>query len=350
MHPRENWLFSRPVISTIIIGFTLLAFLPACQKELKGADPELAEDTTGVWVLKTREVQGFATSAGHPDYHNMASFIYDWTSRLIIVKDTNVDNQSDEYYIFRYNDEGKLINSSIEGKYVVKTERSLTYNSTGLPDRIDYKETTIMVFTHTGVFSWAQKGGGMTASFLDPNMQGGIYSQGNRSFELNGRQQLVNWTAVSGDPLYGDQLTELVRDAGQNVSVRKLSVKKSGGYQLRDSVLYMRETLYPPRISQFYKLMGNGIAWFTNTSGIEFLPTLDYNSEFFEYENNLAKKVVYYLKGTDANGNPVERIDKVVDLVTEYDNNRNPVKLTIFRDGEKEVEIKLGWRRVKWLQ
>lgn len=337
-------------VSNIFLLCILLVTIVSCQRELGDGNPKPQDpdgtDPNGAWVLKSRYAKGFGTTYGHLPYNNTISFIYDWYSRMIIVRDTNNDNKFTAQYLYRYNDQGRVVNISDDGTFILKQERSLTYNAQGLLSNIVFQELPLPGFRHEGQFQWVQQDGQPITKFSNPDMPGSPYADGNRQFGLNDRQLLIHRIQFSNDPVYDDEKMEVLRDAKQNVTVRKHFFRQHNSWTISDSIVYTRETTRPPRISNFFAMLSNGVTWFGHPQGITYMPVIHYNSDYFEYDNDLANKVVYFAR-TVPGGALVKTHD--VTLVTTYDTNGNPIKQTVTRDGEKEVEITFEWQKVKWL-
>ena len=321
-------------------------FMVSCQKgnPESNKQPPVQTDPNGEWVLESRRAKGFATSYGHFSYDHTIHFIYDWYSHLMIVRDTNNDNKAYAEYIYRYDEQGKVTGITEEGKYVVKLDRFLSYDQ-GFLVKVNSREESRP--EEDGLFEWMNQNGQSTGKFTDPSIHGSPYSDGDRQFGMNAQQQLMQRIRFSNDPIYGDERMEVIRNAQQNVTVRKHWIKENDSWTLRDSIVYTRDASRPRRLSNFQAMISKGITWFAHDQGISYMPMIHYNSDYFEYDQDLANRVVYYEK---QEGRPtLIKVHEVI-LNTVYDSDGNPVKQTVFRDGQKEVEISFVWQKVKWLK
>lgn len=332
-------------LSTLVPAALLFS---SCQRELQNPDPDPPGTSGNTWVLKNKMVEGFATTAGHLPYRKSTGFYYDPVSMIIIAKDTNNDNQAYTEYMMSYDLQGRLMKVKDDGTFILKQEKLLVYDGNGLLEKVTYKDPAGAT-THEGSFQWTQEGSGFVGHYTDPAAPGGVFSEGNRIFILNDQRKLMRTIDVSRDPAVGDQQNEVLRNAQQSVAIRKFASKENNRFVVSDSMVYTRETTYPSRLSSFYGLISKGITWFSDDYGISFMPSLHYYNEYFEYENDLAKKVVYYSTSTDPSGNRVVIKKAEINLIAVYDKYQNPVKLTVNFGGEKQAVITFVWQKISWV-
>lgn len=160
---------------------------------------------------------------------------------------------------------------------------------------------------------------------------------------------MIEKTDYSIDPSIGNfVLRATLDDKGAALFTRSYS-QLGNTFVLQDSVVYTRENTYPARLHAFNALWGRGIEWFSNTYFISFLVPPVWDTEYFVYSNSMTKRREHYGRITDQNGNSSMAFDYADEYITEYDADKNPVKHTIFMQGEKVAEVSFTWQKIKWI-
>jgi YD repeat-containing protein len=326
-------------ISGLILFCSLIIF-SSCQKE-SSLEHTALSDSTGIWVLVHKQVNGLWDDFGLTPFVTNAGYAYDTVARTIVYTDTTTfegHNPTWKQDRMTYDEEGKLVNVATDDGQSGIFQRQLFYSQDGLLEKIiTDRDITI---------AWSVQGLNKVAHSSDPTDNTGPYTWYNHFFTLNEDNRLMKMVTPSIDTAYGDSYEEVERNAGGGVVMRKRYALKNGIREPGDSVVYVREESRPPRFSRFYELLGNGIQWYTNAYGILFIEPLTLYSEYYEYEKNLCNKSTHYETYID-NGQPVT-ISYIYDFATEYDSNDNPVKQTIYFEGDKIAEVTFTWSRINW--
>jgi hypothetical protein len=327
----------------VIIGGLLVLAVTGCQKELhfEGADPVDQE----VWVLKTKSIQGFATNAGHVAYTTHAAFYYDTAARTLTYRDTS-DNAATSEYKYFYDSEGRLIrtvNDLATGSAEYDIE--IQYNSDSLMSKVIYND---YLGVHEGNLQWSRQDTNYVAQYSDPAISA-PFTDGKRTYVLNSKKQLIEYTNYSIDPSIGNNILRATLDDKGAALFTRSYYQLGNTFVLQDSVTYTREDAYPARLSKFNALWSRGIEWFCNYYFISFLVPPVWDTEYFVYFNSMPKKRSHYAPVADQNGNLILAFDYDDEYITEYDANKNPVKHTIFMKGEKVEEVSFTWQKINWI-
>lgn len=317
--------------------------ITSCQKDLD--DPTENSNEVAVWVLKSKKVQGFATSIGHTAFTQNATYYYDTAARTLIYRDT-INGRSISEYKYLYEATGRLIRATSSHDGSVYQQADIHYNSDSLIDKIAYiTEGT----PHEGTFQWSRQGTDYFGQYTDPSINTTPYSDGKRTLTLNSKRQLMKEVYLSANPT-GDQIEEVQRDDKGSVVLTKLYFTTANGKELRDSVVYTRDNTVPSRLSAFHSLWGKGIEWFSDGYFISFLVPPLWQTEYHNYSNTLTQKKEHFYADVDANGQVVMVPYYIENFVTEYDGDQNPVKQTLSIDGEKFAEITFVWQKIYWIK
>lgn len=329
------------ILPLVILGSIYLA---GCQKEVSD-DTINSSDSTGIWVLAHKRVEGFESLIGNSHFVLNGGYSYDTASRTIVYIDTvaydGFANPVTHQDVMSYDEDGRLVHISRTGSQSASSDVALFYNGDGLLEKFNAGYDVPL--------TWTRQGDNWVGRPHDPNPMGGPYTEYNNIYTLNAQRQLIAYTGVSIDTSVEDTYELVTRDANGDVTMRKIFAMNNGSLDFLDSFVYVRETAHPPRFSRFYELMGNGIQWFSNSYGITFLQMPSYFSEYYEYNNSLCNKKLWYATYTDDNGGLITEGPFEYNFVTEYDANDNPVKQTISFLGEKVAEISFTWTKIKWV-
>lgn len=334
------------MIRILVVVVGSLYLLTSCQREIS---TELGnnsnEDSNSLWVVVHKKVESFDTAAGAIPFVVKAGYFYDTATRTVSYLDTASYNDDPATFTHQYNhiydQQGRLIRSVFEGEGA-RTEANLQYDADGLLQKVS---------TGTDAnFTWTQQGNDLLGESRDPADGGAPLSDGNKDFTLNSDRKLMKIVHISADPAaFPNIVDEVTRDAGGSVTLKKTYQVQNGEYLYLDSILYTRDQVHEPRLSRFYAMLGNGIEWYSDYYGIRFIASPSWYSEYFEFDQSLCNKVVYYTTYKDVNGQwqTVKAIE--INFTTEYDINGNPIKQTEFIDGVKVREIIFRWQKMKWL-
>lgn len=324
---------------------TAIAFLiSSCQKDLE--NPTGTSEDTAVWVLKTKKIQGFATSIGHVAYTTNATFYYDTAAKTLTYRDTG-DNQHTSEYKYFYTSKGALIRAISAHDGAVYQQADISYNSDSLINKITYATQGV---SHEGTFQWSRQGTDYFGQYTDPSITSTPFSEGKRTLTLNSKKQLVKEVYLATTSGVPDQIEEVQRDASGSVVLSKLSFALGNVQVLQDSVIYTRDNTSPSRLSEFHSLWGKGIEWYSNGYFISFLVPPVWETEYHTYSNSLTKKKEHFTADIDANGNIIMIPYYTEEFVFEYDANKNPVKLITYIEGEKSHEVIFTWQKISWLK
>lgn len=327
------------------LSMAVFAFcMTSCQKDLE--DPSGNSEETAIWVLKTKKIQGFATSLGFTPYVTNASFQYDTAARTMIYRDTTDGHLTSEYK-YLYNSGGQLIRITITHDDVLYKQVDIHYNSDSLIDKISY---VTWGAPHEGTFQWTRQGTNYVGHYLDPSQNTTPFTEGDITFTLNSRKQLIKEFSPAQDPAYDDFQYEAFRDDKGNVTQVKYYKSENNQLVVSDSCVYVRDNTTPSRLSAFYELWGNGITWYKNYYGTNFLVPPVWGGEYFTFMNSLCTKKTEYSREKDANGTVtmLQTFDERFETV--YDADKNPIKQTVYLFGEKHYEIEFTWQKIEWLQ
>jgi hypothetical protein len=325
------------VVLAVLANFYLLS---SCQKEMSDEIANIT-DSTGVWVVTHKFVNSTDTAFGNIPYTVKAGYFYDTLARTIVYNDTSEAagyNTSISHTLNNYDQLGRLIKVAVTGDGFLPYSAVFSYNADGLLQKVNDNIT----------FTWSQQGTDLVGHSSDPQNPGTPFSDGNKIFTLDADRRLKTRESLSADPNYGSQFDVVTRSAHGGVILRK-SYGSQNGVSYMDSVIYTREENRPRRLSSFYELLGNGISWYSDYYGISFVPGPMFSAEYFEFEHSLCNKVEYYGTYIDNNGDEVTAKWLTEDFVMQYDSNDNPVKQTVYMNGEKVYEITYQWKKINWV-
>lgn len=323
----------------------MVLLIAGCQREIyEPTEPPVDRE---VWVLTTKSIEGFQTAAGHVAYTTRAAYYYDTVARTLTYRDTS-DNQATSEYKYFYDTNGRLVQvdkNLATGSAEYQTE--ISYNSDSLISKIVYND---YIGIHEGTFQWSRQGTNYFGQYTDPSITSSPYTDGKRSFLLNDKKQLIEQVNMSTDAAYADIVLKATLDGNGSAILTKSYNRKGNTLDILDSVVYTRENTYPARLSTFHSLWGRGIEWFSNDYFISFLIPPVWETEYYVYINSLTNMRTHYMPDASQVGNnPPLKYGYDDKYVTEYDADKNPVKHTIFMQGEKIAEVKFTWQKIKWI-
>lgn len=332
------------MINKIFISLLIcvLIFCSSCQKDVSEEIKDI-KDSTGVWVLAYKKVNGYDSNFGRTPFFTGAGYTYDTVARTIIYTDTTTfegHNPEIRQDRMTYDGEGRLIQVFTDFGAQDILERNLFYGQDGLLEKIVLHDRQVSML-------WTTQGANKVVQSIDPTDNSGPFSYYNHTFTLDEDGRLVKMVSHSVDTAYGDTHEEVVRGSSGGVLVCKHYSLKNNVREIMDSVIYTREEVRKPRLSRFYELLGNGIQWYTNAYGILYIEPPSLYSEYYEYETNLCNKSTHYSTYIE-NGQPVT-YNYDIDFTTEYDTNDNPTKQTVYFMGDKIAEIYFTWQKINWI-
>lgn len=331
--------------------FLLLStvWLSSCQREID--EWLIHQDSTtspDLWVIKRRSVQYFnnVTPSNFGEQTRKSGFYYDSAAKSIVVKDTILHSNEPGYYTtytYRYDGQGHLT------EYIDETDSlTISYNSDDVPDKITFYDGWMGTQSNQWNLNWNAVPGGYSGIMTDPMDISIPYSSGNRLFNITAEKKLISEISVPTNPAGDFQKVEAVRTANGDVSTMKISFGKGNNLIVTDSVVYQRDNGYPPRLYDFYHFWSGGLDWLP-TSGPSLsvgftLPPSMFN-DLFHFEQNLINKFTYYRRD---NASANYQVDYSYTFQTQYDTNKNPVKITMIENGVRMMEIGYEWRKIGW--
>ena len=345
----------RRTIFLIFSGILFLCFClfnSGCQKEISDELPNGPDSlsTAGVWLIKKMEVKSFYDTSLN---RTAAYFFYDTTQRTITYIDTTYFQNNPADYIpkrkvYTYDTQGFLKSvSSIQAGQPNPFNMNILYNSSGLPDKFEFRSLSPGDYNRDAIFNWTQTGPNFYATYSDPGNTGSPYNLGDRRFIVNGNKELEEVIYISQDTVNNGDAKELaIRNADGEVIGEKIQYRTGNQYITEDSVAYERDYAQPTRVRDFYLLWSGKLQWYNDGYDIGFTRGLTGYTDIFEFDKNIMTKKTRYQR--NPSGNPAFTRDYEETMQIEYDSNKNPVRLLQFYEGIKDYEITIVWQKINW--
>ena len=342
----------------IFQGFSGILFLcfclfnSGCQKEISEQLPNDQDSlvTGGVWLIKQMEVKSFYDTSLN---RTVAYFFYDSTQRTITYIDTTFFQNDPTFYIakrkvYTYDAQGFLKSvSSLQGGWTNSLDMNIYYNSSGLPDKFEFRSLLAGDYNRDAIFNWTQTGSSFYGTYTDPWNTGSPYHLGDRRFTVNGNKELEEVIYISQDTIhYGDAKELTIRNADGEVIGEKVQYRTGNQFITEDSVVYQRDYAQPTRVRDFYLLWTGKMQWYNDGYDIGFTRGITGYTDIFEFDKHIMTKKTRYQR--NPSGNPVFTKEDEETMQIEYDSNKNPVKLLQFDGGVKDYEIAIVWKKINW--
>ncbi len=335
-----------------ILFFCFCLFNSGCQKEISDELPNGPDSlsTAGVWLIKKMEVKSFYDTSLN---RTVSYFFYDTTQRTITFIDTTYFQNNPAFYIakrkvYTYDTQGFLKSfSNLNASQPNSLDLNIFYNSTGLPDKFEFRSLSLGDYNRDATFNWTQTGSNFYATYSDPGNTGSPYNLGDRRFIVNGNKELEEVIYISQDTVnYGDAKEVTIRNADGEVIGEKIQYRTGNQFITEDSVVYERDYAQPTRVRDFYLLWSGKLQWYNDGYDIGFTRGLTGYTDIFEFDKHIMTKKTRYQR--NPSGNPAFTKEDEETMQIEYDSNKNPVRLIQFDQGIKDYEITIVWQKVNW--